>query len=94
MASKILLKGEETNMGVTSSANASTFNNATALRVINTHASTTFLVTHVAAVGAGTTVIGSFRMPPGTVEYVEKKPTEALWAANSAVKASPIGFTN
>ena len=94
MASKILLKGEETNMGITSSANASTFNNATALRVINTHASTTFLVTHVAAVGAGTTVIGSFRMPPGTIEYVEKKPSEALWAANAAVMAAPIGFTN
>jgi len=91
---RILLKGEETNMGTTSSANASTFNNARALRIINTHASTTFLVTHVAAVGAGTTVIGSFRMPAGTVEYLEKKPTEALWATNSAIKASAIGFTN
>ena len=91
---RILLKGEETNMGTTSSANASTFNNARALRIINTHASTTFLVTHVAAVGAGTTVIGSFRMPAGTIEYVEKKPTEALWAANAAVKAAPIAFTN
>ena len=94
MANRILLKGEEQSMGVTSSANASTFNNAVALRIINTHASTTFLVTHVAAVGAGTTVIGSVRMPAGTIEYVEKKPNEALWAANGAVKASPIGFTN
>ena len=94
MAIRILLKGEETNMGITSSENASTFNNATALRIINTHASTTFLVTHVAAVGAGTTVIGSFRMPAGTIEYVEKKPSEALWAANAAVMAAPIGFTN
>ena len=94
MASRILLKGEEAAMGITSSANASTFNNAVALRVGNTHASTTFLVTHVAAVGAGTTVIGSFRLPAGGVEYVEKKPTEALWAANSAVKGAPIGFTN
>ena len=94
MASKILLKGPETNMGVTSSANASTFNNATALRVINTHASTTFLVTQVAAVGAGTTVIGSFRLPAGGVEYVEKKPTEALWAANATVMGAPVGFTD
>ena len=94
MAIRILLKGEETNMGITSSENASTFNNATALRIINTHASTTFLVTHVAAVGAGTTVIGSFRMPAGTIEYVEKKPNEAFWAANTAIKASPIGLTN
>ncbi len=94
MAIRILLKGQESNMGVTSSENASTFNNATALRIINTHASTTFLVTHVAAVGAGTTVIGSFRMPAGTVEYVEKKPNEAFWAANTAIKASPIGLTN
>ena len=94
MANRILLKGEEQSMGVTSSANASTFNNAVALRIINTHASTTFLVTHVAAVGAGTTVIGSFRMPAGTVEYVEKKPNEAFWAANTAIKASAIGLTN
>ena len=94
MANRILLKGEEAAMGITSSANASTFNNAVALRVVNTHGSTTFLVTHVAAVGAGTTVIGSFRLPAGSVEYVEKKPTEALWAANASVKAAPIGFTN
>ena len=94
MANRILLKGEETAMGVTSSANASTFNNAVALRVINTDASNTYLVTHVAAVGAATTVIGSFRLPAGAVEYVEKKPNEALWAVNAAVMAAPIGFTN
>ena len=52
------------------------------------------MVTHVAAVGAGTTVIGSFRLPAGGVEYVEKKPSEALWAVNAAVMAAPIGFTN
>ncbi len=91
---RLLLKGEEQNMGVTSSANASTFNNATALRVINTDASNTYLVTHVAAVGAGTTVIGSFRLPAGSVEYVEKKPTEALWAVNAAIMAAPIGLTD
>ena len=94
MASRILLKGEETAMGVTSSANASTFNNAVALRIINTNSTNAFLVTHVAAVGAGTTVIGSFRIAPLSVEYVEKKPNEALWAINAAVMAAPIGFTN
>ena len=91
---RLLLKGEEANMGITSSANASTFSNATLVRVINASTAAPYLVTHVAAVGAGTTVIGSFRMPAGTVEYLEKKPTEALWAANGAVKASAIGFTN
>ena len=52
------------------------------------------MVTHVAAVGAATTVIGSFRLPAGAVEYVEKKPNEALWAVNAAVMAAPIAFTN
>ena len=92
--SRLLLKGEEVNMGVTSSANASTFSNATVVRVVNASTTSPFLVTHVAAVGAGTTVIGSFRLPAGGVEYVEKKPTEALWAVNAAVMAAPIGFTN
>jgi len=92
--SRILSKGEETDMGITSSVNASTFNNATLVRAVNTSSSTSILVTHVAAVGAGTTVIGSFRIPPLSVEYVEKKPTEALWAANAAVKGAPVGFTN
>ena len=91
---RLLLKGEEQNMGVTSSANASTFSNATLVRVVNVSTDTTYLVTHVAAVGAGTTVIGSFRMPPSSVEYVEKKPTEALWAVNVAVKGAPVGFTD
>ena len=44
--------------------------------------------------GAGTTVIGSFRLPAGGVEYVEKKPSEALWAVNVAVKGAPVGFTD
>ena len=92
--SRLLLKGEEVNMGVTSSANASTFSNATVVRVVNASTTSPFLVTHVAAVGAGTTVIGSFRIPPSGVEYVEKKPTEALWAANAAVKGAPVGFTD
>ena len=92
MASKILLKGEETAMGVTSSANASTFNNAVALRVINTDATNTFLITHVAAVGAGTTVIGSFRMPPSSVEYVEKKATEVCYGTGT-LRAAKVGFT-
>ena len=91
---RLLLKGEEAAMGITSSANASTFNNETLVRVINTTDSSAILVTHVAAVGAGTTVIGSFRLPAGGVEYVEKKPSEALWAVNAAVMAAPIGFTN
>ncbi len=91
---RLLLKGEEQNMGVTSSANASTFSNATLVRVVNVSSDTTYLVTHVAAVGAGTTVIGSFRLPAGGVEYVEKKPTEALWAVNVAVKGAPVGFTD
>ena len=91
---RLLSKGEETDMGITSSANASTFNNATLVRADNTSSSTSILVTHVAAVGAGTTVIGSFRIAPLSVEYVEKKPNEALWAINAAVMAAPIGFTN
>ena len=85
-----LIKGTEAACG-TNAAGASTFGSATAVRLVN-NSSTARLVTVATAVG-GTTV-GSFTMPGNTVEFVEKKKTEAIFAANAAVLGSAVGYTN
>ena len=61
MASRLLLKGDQIQMPTTDET-ASTFNNATLVRLINVHASSAVMVTLVEAPGASATVIGSFQM--------------------------------
>ena len=39
------------------------------------------------------TTIGTFTMPGNTVEFVEKKSTEAIFAANAAVLGSAVGYS-
>jgi len=46
----------------------------------------------VVEVRSGDTV-GSFTMPAGTVEYLEKNPTQCVFAADAAVKGAKVGFT-
>ena len=85
-----LVKGIEAPCGV-NAANASTFGSATAVRLVNNSA-TARLVTIIDEVG-GSTTIGSFTLPGNTVEVVEKKPTEAIFAANAAVLGAKVGYT-
>ena len=40
------------------------------------------------------TVVGSFTMPGNTVEYVEKDPSYAIFAAHASVLGAKAGFTN
>tara|TARA_Y100001970_G_scaffold218552_1_gene268036 strand:+ start:238 stop:507 length:270 start_codon:yes stop_codon:yes gene_type:complete len=70
---------------------ASNFNSATLVRVVNTEASTVRTVTLLDSDKQG---ISSISMPAGTVEYIEKKPTDVLLASNGAVKGTQVGFTN
>ena len=77
-----LIKGTEAACG-TNAAGASTFGSATAVRLINNSA-TARLVTVIDEVG-GSTTIGTFTMPGNTVEIVEKKSTEAIFAAANTV---------
>ena len=90
MANRTLVTGQSAACG-TDAAGASTFGNATVVRLVN-NSSTARLVTVATAVG-GTTV-GSFIMPGNTVEFVEKKSTEAIFAADTSVLGSPVGYTN
>ena len=76
----------------TDAAGASTFSSATVVRLINT-TSTARVVTVVDEVG-GSTTIGSFTMLGNSVEFVEKKSTEAIFAADASVLGSKVGYTN
>ncbi len=85
-----LVKGIEAPCGI-NAANASTFGSATAVRLVNNSA-TARLVTIIDEVG-GSTTIGSFTLPGNAVEVVEKKPTEAIFAANAAILGAKVGYT-
>ena len=90
MANRTLVKGAEAACP-TATGTASTFGNATVVRLIN-NGSTARLVTVVEE--ADGTVVGSFTMPGNTVEYVENDPAYAIFAANAAVLGAKVGFTN
>ena len=85
-----LIKGTEAAC-VTNAAGASTFGSATAVRLVNNSA-TARLVTVIDEVG-GSTTIGTFTMPGNSVEVVEKKSTEAIFAAANTVLGAKVGYT-
>ena len=93
MASRLLLKGDQIQMPTTDET-ASTFNNATLVRIINIHASSAVMVTLVEAPGASATVVGKCQILAQTEIYLEKKPTEAIFAANGNVLGVAVGLTN
>ena len=84
------IKGSQAACG-TDAAGASTFGSATVVRLCN-NGSTARLVTVIDSVG-GSTTIGTFTMPANTVEFVEKKSPEAIFAADASVLGSAGGFT-
>ena len=90
MANRTLVTGSQAACG-TNSGVASTFGNATVVRLCN-NGSTARLIAVVTE--AGGTVVGSFTMPGNTVEFLEKKPTEAIFASDTSVLGTPVGFTN
>ena len=85
-----LIKGTEAACG-TNAAGASTFGSATAVRLVN-NSTTARLVSVIDSVG-GSTTIGTFTMPGNTVEVVEKKSTEAIFAAANTVLGAAVGYT-
>ena len=87
---RILIKGAEEALAQ-NTANAKIFSNARLVRVVNTNAAAQ-LVTLVASVGGS--VIGSFTLASGESVELEKEPLNGIFAADAAVKAAPIGYTN
>ena len=88
--SRTLIKGPESACA-TATGSASTFGSATVVRLVNTDTDA-HLVTLVEA--ANGTVVGSFTMPAGSVEFLEKESTYAIFAANAGVKGAAAGFTD
>jgi len=88
--SRTLIKGAEAACA-TATGSASTFGSATVVRLVNTDTSA-HLVTLVEA--ANGNAVGSFTMPAGSVEFLEKVSTYAIFAANAGVKGASAGFTD
>ena len=86
---RTLCKGAEAACPTTTGT-ATSFSEATVVRLVNTH-SGNHLVTVVETQSG--TVIGSFTMPTGAVEYLEKNPTQCVFAANAGVLGAKVGFT-
>jgi len=84
------IKGSQAACG-TNAAGASTFGSATVVRLCN-NGGTARLISIINEVG-GSTTIGTFTMPGNTVEFVEKKSTEAIFAADASVLGSAAGYT-
>ena len=75
------------------SAGAGTsFSEATVVRLVNTDNTNPWVVNVEETAGSG--VIGSFTMPPNSVEYLEKIASHTVFAGNAAVLGAKVGFTN
>ena len=86
---RTLCKGAELSLPTTTGT-ATSFSEATVVRLVNTH-SGNHLVTVVETQSGD--VVGSFTMPTGSVEYLEKNPTQCVFAANAGVLGAKVGFT-
>jgi uncharacterized cupredoxin-like copper-binding protein len=74
-----------------STGTATSFSEATVVRLINTDTST-----HVISVveTAGGTGIGSMTMPGGSVEQIVKSASHCVFADSNKVRGAKVGFTN
>ena len=75
----------------TTTGTATSFSEASAVRLVNTDSSA-HLVTVVETQSG--TVKGSFTLPASAVETLEKKYAHCVFAANAGVKGAKVGFTN
>jgi len=75
----------------TTAGTASSISEATCLRIVNISGGTA-TVSISTSVGAATTL--SFTMPNNTVEFLQKFPTDVVFASSSNVKVANVGFTN
>ena len=75
----------------TTTGTATSFSEASAVRLVNTDSSAH--VVNVVETRSGTG-IGSFTMPATSVEVLEKGYTHCVFASNAAIKGAKVGFTN
>ena len=91
--SRLLIKG--TQITVPNSVGAATsFSNATCVRLVNSSSSTGRVVT-VAENNGGSATIGTFSLLAGQTEILEKNPTDVVYVGGGTdVVGAAVGFTN
>lgn len=87
---RTLLKADEINLPTTAGTGVS-FTEATLVRLVNTTASDNIVVTVQETRGG--TGVGTFTMPGGTVEYLEKAPAHTVFASAAGLRGAKVGFT-
>jgi len=88
MITKIL--ADELNLPTTTGA-ATSFSEATVVRLVNTDTSAR-IVTVVQSQGG--TGVGSITMPPNSVEFLVKTANHCVFASSALVRGTKVGFTN
>ena len=86
---RTLLLADEINLPTTTGT-ATSFSNATVVRLVNNSASAALVTVVETQSGTG---IGSMTMPPNSVEYLEKQPSYCVFASADTVKGAKVGFT-
>ena len=86
---RTLLLADEINLPTTTGT-ATSFTNATVVRLVNNSANAALVTVVETQSGTG---IGSMTMPPNSVEYLEKQPTYCVFASADTVKGAKVGFT-
>jgi|TARA_X000000368_G_scaffold361051_1_gene305065 hypothetical protein len=91
MANITYIKGQEIALPTTTGT-ATSFEQARMVRLVNLDGSSQHTV-YVVETQSGTG-IGSFSLPSGSVEYVQKDYTHCMYALSANVKGAKVGFTN
>ena len=84
---KIKIKTTEAAAG-TGSGTASNVSSATCVRAVNSGTTARLVTVEL----AGGTDIGTFTMPGGTVEYIEKDPTDQIFAAHAEILLAAVAL--
>ena len=74
----------------TNAGAATSFGAATVVRLVNTDSSSHKITILEEQSGSG---IGSMTLPPNSVEYVEKRSSYVIFAADASVLGTKVGFT-
>ena len=72
----------------TGTGTASNVSSATCVRAVNSGTTVRLVTVEV----AGGTDIGTFSMPGGAVEYIEKDPTDKIFAAHAEILLAAVGY--
>jgi len=91
MANITLCKGTEAALPTTTGT-ATSFSGAGLVRLYNSNGSNAYLVSVVETQSGS--AVGTFTLPAGAIEYLQKKHGHHVFAANAAVLGAKVGFTN